>query len=47
VPQSGVREPLQITGGPLYFPNAQHDTTIAAQLTWYPKLHTSHSLNGK
>jgi hypothetical protein len=47
VPQSAGGQPLNVTGGPLYFANAQHDTTIAAQLTWYPKLHTSQHLNGK
>ena len=47
VPLSAPETPLQVVGGPLYFPNAQHDTTIAAQLTWYPKLRTVRSLNGK
>jgi len=32
---------------PLYLPNAQNDTIIAAQLTWYPKLRTLPTLSGK
>ena len=47
VPLTVPSYPLAVTGGPLYYPNAQHDTTIAAQITWYPKLHTIRSLNGK
>ena len=47
VPLTAAANPLAVIGGPLYFPNAQHDTTIAAQITWYPKLHTARSLNGK
>jgi hypothetical protein len=40
VPQVFQDQPLQITGGPLYYPNAQHDTVAAFQVTWYPKLRT-------
>ena len=47
VPLSGPTGALQIVGAPLYFPNAQRDTTVAAQVTWYPKLRTARSLNGK
>jgi hypothetical protein len=47
VPLSANITPLVVTGGPLYFPNAQHDATIAAQLTWYPKLRTVRTLAGK
>ncbi len=39
--------PLVIIGGPLYFPSAQHNAAIAAQLTWYPKLRTVRTLAGK
>ncbi|MDE1155689.1 MAG: capsule assembly Wzi family protein [Acidobacteriaceae bacterium] len=34
-------------GTALYKPNAQSDNVIAAQFTWYPKLHKTQSLNGK
>jgi hypothetical protein len=47
VPLTNPTAPLQVIGGPLYFPNAQINTTIAAQLTWHPKLHIIRSLNGK
>ncbi len=47
VPLSANTTPLVVIGGPTYFPNAQHDATIAAQLTWYPKLRTAHTLAGK
>jgi hypothetical protein len=33
-------QPLQISGGPLYYSTAQHDTVAAFQVTWYPKLHS-------
>jgi hypothetical protein len=39
--------PQFYSGGPLYEPNTQHNNIITAQLTWYPKLHTPSSLNGK
>jgi len=47
VPSAAAGDPLAVIGGPLYYPNAQHNATIAAQITWYPKLHTIRSLNGK
>jgi hypothetical protein len=40
-------QPITITGGPLYHANAQNDTVIAAQFTWFPKLHSTPGLNGK
>jgi hypothetical protein len=39
--------PLIITGGPLYYANAQNDTAIVAQFTWYPKLRNKPGLDGK
>ena len=39
--------PLNVVGPALYHPDAQSDTTVAAQITWYPKLHKSTALNGK
>ncbi len=47
VPAAAYTTPLVIVGPPLYLPNAQNDTVIAAQITWYPKLHVLRSLNGK
>ena len=47
VPAAVVPNPLEVVGPPLYLPNAQNDTVIAAQITWYPKLHVIRSLNGK
>jgi len=47
VPLTAVGSPLAVIGGPLYYPNAQHNATMAVQITWYPKLHTIRSLNGK
>jgi len=47
VPLTAVDSPLAVIGGPLYYPNAQHNATMAVQITWYPKLHTIRSLNGK
>jgi hypothetical protein len=47
VPLSVTGLPLEIIGGPLYFPTPQNNTTVAFQLTWFPKLHTIRSLNGK
>ncbi len=47
VPLSNLGQPLRVIGGPLYFPNAQHDNVIAMQITWYQKLHTIPLLNGK
>jgi len=32
---------------PLYLPNTQNDTIVAAQLTWHPKLRTIQTLAGK
>ena len=32
---------------PAYEPGAHNDTTVAAQVTWYPKLRTLTALNGK
>jgi len=47
VPLTVVGNPLAVIGSPLYYPNAQHNATMAVQITWYPKLHTIRSLNGK
>jgi hypothetical protein len=47
VPLVNGNNSLAVIGGPLYYPNAQHDTAIAAQITWYPKLHNVAALNGK
>ena len=47
VPLVNGNNSLAVIGGPLYYPNAQHDTSIAAQITWYPKLHNVAALNGK
>jgi hypothetical protein len=47
VAASAIGQPTHVIGGPLYYATPQHDTTIAAQFTWYPKLHTSQYLNGK
>ncbi|MEO6922232.1 MAG: capsule assembly Wzi family protein, partial [Bryocella sp.] len=33
--------PLQVIGGPLYFSNAKHNVSVAAQVTWYPRLKRS------
>lgn len=32
---------------PIYQSNVQHDTVVAAQVTWFPKLHSQPYLNGK
>ena len=48
VPQASINNPLIVTGAPLYYTGTQNDSTIAAQFTWYPKLHRQSSLlNGK
>jgi hypothetical protein len=35
------KAPFTVNGVDLYRTGPQHDTTVAAQFTWYPKLHTS------
>lgn len=47
VPASDPNTPWTASGPDLYHPNAQNDTTIAAQFTWYPKLHHASTLNGR
>jgi len=47
VPLVNGNNSLQVIGGPLYYPTAQHDTAIAVQVTWYPKLRKAPGLNGK
>jgi hypothetical protein len=45
-PLSIQGQPYNVVGGPLYYAGPQHDTTVSAQITWYPRLHTSDHLNG-
>jgi hypothetical protein len=47
VPLISYNNSLDVIGGPLYYANAQKDTIVAFQITWYPKLRTSTSLTGK
>ena len=47
VPQITGNNSFNVTGGPLYYANAQTDNVIAAQITWYPKLHSALGLRSK
>ena len=47
VPQITGNNSFNVTGGPLYYANAQTDNVIAAQITWYPKLRSALGLRSK